>query len=58
MEYRSERGVYDRSRHDDAMTVHAFVDESARGGGARELHFKKEKEPRRRMLIDRMTAMP
>ncbi|MEV6875539.1 hypothetical protein [Amycolatopsis sp. NPDC051128] len=67
------------------MTVHAFVDESARGGsyllcativepahltttrralttlllrGARELHFKKEKEPRRRMLIDRMAAMP
>ncbi|WP_410639332.1 DUF3800 domain-containing protein [Amycolatopsis sp. lyj-346] len=67
------------------MTVHAFVDESARGGsyllcativepahlsttrralaslllrGARELHFKKEKEPRRRMLIDRMAGMP
>ncbi|EOD67290.1 hypothetical protein [Amycolatopsis vancoresmycina] len=67
------------------MTVHAFVDESARGGsyllcativapaqltttrrtltslllrGARELHFKKEKEPRRRMLIDRMAEMP
>ncbi|WP_290051663.1 hypothetical protein [Amycolatopsis solani] len=67
------------------MTVHAFVDESARTGsyllcativepahltptrralmsllmrGARELHFKKEKEPRRRMLIDRMAAMP
>ena len=66
------------------MTVHAFVDESARAGsyllcativepaqlsstrrallslllrGARELHFKKEKEPRRRMLIDRMAAM-
>ncbi|WP_326955884.1 hypothetical protein [Amycolatopsis sp. NBC_01286] len=67
------------------MTVHAFVDESARGGnyllcatvvepahltstrralaplllrGARELHFKKEKEPRRRMLIDRIAALP
>ncbi|MEU5259115.1 hypothetical protein [Amycolatopsis sp. NPDC021455] len=67
------------------MTVHAFVDESARPGayllcativepahltptrralmslllrGARELHFKKEKEPRRRMLIDRMAALP
>lgn len=67
------------------MTVHAFVDESARAGsyplcativepahltptrrmlmslllrGARELHFKKEKEPRRRMLIDRMAALP
>ncbi|RSD21894.1 DUF3800 domain-containing protein [Amycolatopsis eburnea] len=26
--------------------------------GARELHFKKEKEPRRRMLIDRMAALP
>ena len=25
--------------------------------GARELHFKKEKEPRRRMLIDRMATL-
>jgi hypothetical protein len=67
------------------MTIHAFVDESARGSnyllcativepaylsptrraltslllrGARELHFKKEKEPRRRLLIDRIAAMP
>jgi hypothetical protein len=66
------------------MTVHAFVDESARHRqfllcvtlvqpahlastrrtlaglllrGARELHFKKEKEPRRRQLIDRMGKM-
>ncbi|WP_329051960.1 hypothetical protein OG738_06195 [Amycolatopsis sp. NBC_01488] len=66
------------------MTVHAFVDESARAGsyllcativepaqltptrralmslllrGGRELHFK-EKEPRRRMLIDRMAGLP
>lgn len=66
------------------MSVHAFVDESARNRqfllcvtlvepahlrptrraltelllrGARELHFKKEKEPRRRQLIDQMAKM-
>ncbi|WIX79689.1 hypothetical protein QRX50_02470 [Amycolatopsis carbonis] len=66
------------------MSVHAFVDESARNRqfllcmtlvepkhlnqtrralsglllrGARELHFKKEKDPRRRQLIDQMAKL-
>ena len=67
------------------MTVHAFVDESARDGryyvcvavldpghlvttrkqlkglllpGQRELHFKDEKKPRRKLLACRMAALP
>ncbi|UQS22628.1 hypothetical protein L1857_07240 [Amycolatopsis thermalba] len=67
------------------MSVHAFIDESARAGtyllcvtlvepahlattrralarlllpGARELHFCKEKPPRRRQLADRIAALP
>lgn len=67
------------------MSVHAFIDESARAGtyllcvtlvepahlattrrtlsklllpGARELHFSKERTPRRRQLADQIAALP
>jgi hypothetical protein len=71
--------------HDGPVSVHAFIDESGRGGsylvcvsvvdpgrltpirkqlsalllpGQRELHFKKEKPRRRRLLADRIAVLP